>query len=119
VSVTVSTASKSGSLSSWLLAQVMGASRRTVLWHLALPGALPQLASGLRLAAIYAPLGAVIGEWMGGAQGLGALMLHANGRMKIDLMFAALLVVILLALLLQRAVNQALQRALRRRGFAA
>lgn len=101
------------------LAQVMGASRRAVLWHLALPGALPQLASGLRLAAIYAPLGAVIGEWMGGAQGLGALMLHANGRMKTDLMFAALLVVIALALLLQAVVNQGLQRALRRRGFVA
>ena len=101
------------------LAQVMGASRRAVLWHLALPGALPQLASGLRLAAIYAPLGAVIGEWMGGAQGLGALMLHANGRMKTDLMFAALLVVIALALLLQGVVNRALQHALRRRGFAA
>ena len=101
------------------LAQVMGASRRAVLWHLALPGALPQLASGLRLAAVYAPLGAVIGEWMGGAQGLGALMLHANGRMKTDLMFAALLVVIALALLLQAAVNRGLQRALRRRGFVA
>lgn len=101
------------------LAEVMGASRSAVLWHLALPGALPQLASGLRLAAIYAPLGAVIGEWMGGAQGLGALMLHANGRMKTDLMFAALLVVIALALLLQAVVNQGLQRALRRRGFVA
>ena len=100
------------------LAQVMGAGRRAVLWHLALPGALPQLASGLRLAAVYAPLGAVIGEWMGGAQGLGALMLHANGRMKTDLMFAALLVVITLALLLQGVVNRALQCALRRRGFA-
>ncbi|MBL8561674.1 MAG: ABC transporter permease [Gemmobacter sp.] len=99
------------------LAQVMGASRRAVLWHLALPGALPQLASGLRLAAVYAPLGAVIGEWMGGAQGLGALMLHANGRMKTDLMFAALLVVIALALLLQAVVNRGLQNALRRRGF--
>ena len=101
------------------LAQVMGASRPAMLWHLALPGALPQLASGLRLAAIYAPLGAVIGEWMGGAQGLGALMLHANGRMKTDLMFAALLVVIALALLLQATVNRALQHALRRRGFVA
>ena len=99
------------------LARVMGARRHAVLWHLALPGALPQLASGLRLAAVYAPLGAVIGEWMGGAQGLGALMLHANGRMKTDLMFAALLVVITLALVLQAAVNRGLQRALRQRGF--
>lgn len=57
-----------------------------------IPAALPSLATGLRLAAVYAPIGAVIGEWVGGARGLGALMIHANGRMKTDLVFAALLV---------------------------
>ena len=45
----------------------------------------------LRLAAVYAPIGAVLGEWVGGSKGLGYLMLLANGRAKTDLVFAALL----------------------------
>ena len=50
----------------------------------------------MRLAAVYAPIGAIIGEWVGASQGLGYLMLLANGRAKIDLMFAALIVLVLL-----------------------
>lgn len=98
------------------LAQVMGASRWRVMRHLRIPAAIPQLATGLRLAAVYAPIGAVIGEWVGGARGLGALMIHANGRMKTDLVFAALLVLSLLTVLFARAISLALHRWLRRYG---
>lgn len=77
------------------LAAVMGGSRWTTLRRLRLPAALPDLASGLRLAAVYAPIGAVIGEWVGASKGLGYLMLYANGRAKTDLMFAALVVLAL------------------------
>ena len=38
------------------------------------------------MAAVYAPIGAVIGDWAGSSQGLGYLMLLANGRVKTDLM---------------------------------
>jgi len=85
----------------WLdLAQTMRATRFTALRYLALPAALPALASGLRLAAVGAPLGAVIGEWVGASQGLGYLMLNANARLQVDMMFAALICLIVLALLL-------------------
>ena len=60
--------------------------------HIHLPAALPALASGLRVAAAFAPIGAVVGEWVGSGAGLGYLMLHANGRMQIDFLFAALFV---------------------------
>lgn len=99
------------------VARVMGAGRWAMLRHLRLPAALPRLASGLRLGTIYAPLGAVVGEWVGGARGLGALMIQANGRMKTDLMFAALIVVIALSLLLYTLVDRTLTRMLARRGF--
>ncbi|WP_112875331.1 ABC transporter permease [Paracoccus endophyticus] len=95
----------------------MGASNGAILRHLRLPAALPRLASGLRLAAIYAPVGAVVGEWVGGARGLGALMIQANGRMKTDLMFAALIVVVCLSLALYAVIDRALSRMLARRGF--
>ena len=98
------------------LAQVMGASRTRIMWHLRIPAALPSLATGLRLAAVYAPIGAVIGEWVGGARGLGALMIHANGRMKTDLVFAALLVLSVLTVVFARLVALAVARIWRRYG---
>lgn len=98
------------------LAQVMGAGRIRIMRHLRIPAALPSLATGLRLAAVYAPIGAVIGEWVGGARGLGALMIHANGRMKSDLVFAALLVLSVITVIFARAVALALHRAWGRYG---
>jgi putative hydroxymethylpyrimidine transport system permease protein len=74
------------------LARTMQARARETLWRIRVPAALPAFGSGLKLAAVYAPIGAVIGEWVGASNGLGYLMLLANGRMKIDLMFAALFV---------------------------
>lgn len=97
----------------WLdLARTMGASRRSVLWHVRLPAALPAFGSGLRVAAAVAPIGAVIGEWVGSSSGLGYLMLHANARMQIDLLFAALAVLGAFAVALYAAVDALVRRAL-------
>ncbi|MCX7629299.1 MAG: ABC transporter permease [Geminicoccaceae bacterium] len=98
----------------WLeLARVMDARPLAILLRLRLPAALPALASGLRVAAAVAPIGAVVGEWVGSSSGLGYLMLHANARMQTDLLFAALFVLCLLALSLWFAVDRALARAIR------
>ncbi len=95
----------------WLeLARVMGATPARVMLRIRVPAAMPGFASGLRLAAVYAPIGAIIGEWVGASQGLGYLMLLANGRAKIDLMFAALIVLAVLTLLLHAAVDTACRR---------
>ncbi|SLN76957.1 ABC transporter permease [Oceanibacterium hippocampi] len=88
------------------------AGRRAILWHVRVPAALPALASGLRVATAVAPIGAVVGEWVGSSAGLGYLMLHANGRMQIDLMFAALLTLAALSVLLYFTVDRLLRRLL-------
>ncbi len=99
----------------WLdLARVMGARPSQLLLRVQIPAALPSFASGLRLAAVYAPIGAVIGEWVGASKGLGYLMLLANGRAKIDLMFAALLVLAVLTLLLHYGVGKFCDALVRR-----
>lgn len=87
------------------LARTMQARRARILWHIRIPAALPSLASGLRLAAVYAPIGAVIGEWVGASRGLGYLMLLANGRAKTDLMFAAMLTLGVFSILLHIAIG--------------
>ncbi len=97
----------------WLdLARTMGGSRWTVLRIIRIPAALPALSSGLRVATAIAPIGAVVGDWVGSSGGLGYLMLHANARMQIDLMFAALFVLAVFAVLLYFAVDRALRLAL-------
>lgn len=97
----------------WLdLAATMGASGTATLLRVRVPAALPALASGLRVAAAVAPIGAVVGEWVGASAGLGYLMLHANGRSQTDLMFAALLVLAAMALALWFATDAALRALL-------
>lgn len=97
----------------WLdMAKVMGASRWRRLWQIKIPAALPHLASGLRIAAVFAPMGAVIGEWVGASRGLGFLMLNANARLEIALMFACLFMIILMALLLYFVVDFVLKKLL-------
>ena len=88
------------------LAQTMNARALQVMVHLRVPYALPALASGLRVAAVAAPLGAVIGEWVGASKGLGHLMLLANGRAQTDLMFAALLALAAFTVALYFAVDR-------------
>jgi putative hydroxymethylpyrimidine transport system permease protein len=98
----------------WLdLARTMGAGRIAVLRHLRLPAALPAFASGLRVAAAVAPIGAVVGEWVGSSAGLGYLMLHANARMQVSTMFAALVVLAAFSLILFFAVDRGLKRLVR------
>ena len=87
------------------LARTMGATKAQIMRRIRIPHALPSLATGLRLAAVYAPIGAVIGEWVGSSQGLGYLMLLASGRVKIDLMFASLITLAVITVILHIAVG--------------
>ncbi|HEJ6973980.1 TPA: ABC transporter permease, partial [Serratia marcescens] len=57
-----------------------------------------------------APIGAIIGEWVGSAEGLGYVMLNANARMQTDVCFAALFILVLMTVLLWAAVDALLRR---------
>ncbi len=89
------------------MAKTMGGTKRQIMRRIKIPHALPSLGTGLKLAAVYAPIGAVIGEWVGASKGLGYLMLLANGRAKTDLMFASLFALVVMTLLLSVAVTKA------------
>ena len=88
------------------LARVMDSKKLNAIFRLRIPYAMPSLASGLRLAAVSAPFGAVIGEWVGASRGLGHLMLLANGRAQTDLMFASLIVLAAFTVLLYYAIDR-------------
>ncbi|WP_244265727.1 ABC transporter permease [Polycladidibacter hongkongensis] len=87
------------------LGRLHGLSRLQILRHLRIPYALPSLASGLRIAAVFAPIGAVIGEWVGAKGGLAFIMLQSNARMQTDTMFAALALLATMVLLVRAIVD--------------
>ncbi|MEP6267040.1 MAG: ABC transporter permease [Paracoccaceae bacterium] len=89
------------------LAQTMGGTKWQIMRRIRIPHALPSLGTGLKLAAVYAPIGAVIGEWVGASKGLGYLMLLANGRAKTDLMFASLIMLAIITVAIYVVVNKA------------
>ena len=95
----------------WIeLARTMDASPRAILLQIRLPAALPAFASGARIAAAVAPIGAVIGEWVGASAGLGFLMTQSLARGQTPLAFAALFVLCLLGLALYHATDRAARR---------
>jgi putative hydroxymethylpyrimidine transport system permease protein len=94
----------------WLdLAKTMNGKKWRVFYYIQIPAALPSFAKGVRIAAVVAPIGAIIGEWVGSSQGLGYLMLNANASLQIDMVFAVLLVLIILALALYFCVDKLLR----------
>ena len=84
-------------------------SRLRILLLIRLPSALPSASSGLRIAAATAPIGAIVGEWVGSGAGLGYIMLRSNARVEIDLMFAALLTLTVMAIVLYWFVDKSLR----------
>ncbi|MCK0209084.1 ABC transporter permease [Starkeya koreensis] len=94
------------------LARLGGAGTAATLRFIRIPAALPALASGLRVATAVAPIGAVVGEWVGASAGLGYLMIYSNARMQTDMVFAALAVLLVVALALFALVDRALTRLL-------
>ncbi|WP_394351106.1 ABC transporter permease [Pannonibacter tanglangensis] len=83
------------------LSRLYRASRWQDLALFRIPSAMPALASGIRIAAVFAPIGAVIGEWVGAKGGLAFIMLQSNARMQTDVMFAALALLAVMVLSLR------------------
>lgn len=93
------------------LVRSMGASKSQIFAKIKFPSALPYFFSGLKIAATYSIMGAVIGEWLGGKAGLGVYMLRARHAFALDLVFAAILVIVIVSIMLFYGIA-GIQRAL-------
>ncbi len=87
------------------LLRSMGANRLQVFCHIKFPSALPQLFSGLRIAAAYSVVGAVISEWLGGFGGLGVYMTRVKKAFAFDKMFAVIFLISVISLALMALVE--------------
>ena len=92
--------------------KTLGLSKIQILYLLKLPIALPGLYSGIRVGACFAPIGAVVGEWIGGSEGLGSYMIYSNARLQIDNMFAALIILIIITITLYHLIDKLLKKCI-------
>ena len=89
------------------LLRSMGADRLLIFRYIKFPTALPQLFSGLRIAAAYSVVGAVISEWLGGFGGLGVYMTRVKKAFAFDKMFAVIFLISAISLALMALVELA------------
>ncbi|SCF45840.1 ABC transporter permease [Micromonospora mirobrigensis] len=73
------------------LSATMGAGPWRTFRKIRFPNALPQLMAGLKVAVTLAVVGAVVGEFVGASEGLGYVLLLANGNLDAPLLFADLI----------------------------
>lgn len=78
--------------------KLMGASKINVFLHLKLPYGMINFFSGMRIAATYSIMGAVIGEWLGGDKGLGVYMTRARSAYALDKMFASIVIIVAISM---------------------
>ncbi|KMT23254.1 ABC transporter permease [Clostridium cylindrosporum] len=81
------------------------ASRLQAFYHLKLPYAMVNLFSGLKIAATYMIMSAVIGEWLGGDKGIGVYMVRAKSAYALDKVFASILVIVFITILIIYAID--------------
>jgi NitT/TauT family transport system permease protein len=92
-------------------ARMLGASQRQLLRAIYLPSAMSWVFASLHNAVGLAFVGAVVGEYLGSAQGVGYLILQAEGTFDINTVFAGIVVLTAFALILDAAVG-AIERRL-------
>jgi putative hydroxymethylpyrimidine transport system permease protein len=72
------------------LLRTLYASRWQRFTRLEAPSALPGFFTGARIAIVFAPIGAIFGEWVGASSGLGHQILQDNAQLEIARVFAAI-----------------------------
>jgi NitT/TauT family transport system permease protein len=82
------------------LAQSMGLGSLATFFKIQLPNALPSIFAGLKISITFAVVGAVVGEFVGGQNGLGYLLLIANGNMDTALLFGGIVALTVLGIVL-------------------
>ncbi len=80
------------------LFRALGASAWQTFVRLSVPSALPFIFAGLRITSILAVIGAVVGEFVGSPAGLGYLAVTAAGNLDTEVLFSAVLTLMLMGL---------------------
>lgn len=93
-------------------ARMLGASQRQLLRYVYIPSATSWVFSSLHTSVGLAFVGAVVGEYLGSAAGVGYLILQAEGTLDVNTVFAGIVVLTIFALVLDGMVSLAERRLL-------
>jgi len=93
-------------------ARMLGANRQQLLRHVYIPSATSWVFSSLHTSVGLAFVGAVVGEYLGSASGVGYLILQAEGTLDINTVFAGIVVLTAFALALDGIVTLVEERLL-------
>ena len=80
--------------------RTFGASKWQIFWKIQIPSSIPNLFSGIKIAAAVSVIGAVIGEWVGSSQGLGYLMTRSIPQFETERVFASIFILALMGIML-------------------
>jgi NitT/TauT family transport system permease protein len=94
-------------------ARMLGANQRQLLRTVYLPSATSWVFSSLHTSVGLAFVGAVVGEYLGSARGVGYLILQAEGTFDVNTVFAGIVVLTAFALVLDSIVGRAERRLMR------
>jgi NitT/TauT family transport system permease protein len=93
-------------------ARMLGMSERQLMQHVYWPSALSWMFSSLHTSVGFAVVGAVVGEYLGSAAGLGYLILQAEGALDVTGVFAGIVVLAAFVILIDWGVTLVEQRLL-------
>jgi NitT/TauT family transport system permease protein len=94
-------------------ARMLGANQKQLLRTVYLPSATSWVFSSLHTSVGLAFVGAVVGEYLGSARGVGYLILQAEGTFDVNTVFAGIVVLTAFALLLDAAVGRIERRLMK------
>ncbi len=101
---------------SLMLIRSMGGNRWQSFWKIRLPGALPSMFGGLKVAITFAVVGTLVAEFVGSDTGLGYVLMLARGNLDMLTVFASLMWLVIIGFVFYYAVELTERFALRNRG---
>jgi NitT/TauT family transport system permease protein len=94
------------------LMRALGANPWQIFWKVRLPSAMPYIFAGLDMAAVFAVVGAVVGEFVGAQRGLGTLILSMNAQMDTAGTFSVFIVLAVVGILMHKGLRLVEKRVL-------
>ena len=94
-------------------ARMLGASETQLAWHVLLPSAMAWILSSLHTSVGFALVGAVVGEYLAAAQGLGWIISQAQGNFDAPGMYAGMLILCVVVIIVELGVTWLERRLIR------
>ncbi len=87
------------------LMKILSATKGEIFWKLRIYNSLPYLFAALKIAASASVIGAIVGEWIGSTEGIGALIIHATYNFDTGLLYAAITVACVFSVLFTSLIS--------------